>query len=185
MTSQGEPQDLQLKSIPPVQKENQIHDVPAIIQSYCSGGRSSSLAPVLVGTGALTESSRYQDTPALIHGAYPCALPSYQFGMPVVPLGQPQTAQIASVPFHAMSMYWQGYNEASIRTSHAPQQPSPQAISTMSFPSMFSNQLQAPEVQFLRGLRRSLINMILTRWDQVMHNQQKKPSKLVVTGCFK
>lgn len=139
--------DLQVKSTPPAQKEDQIHDDPAIIQSHCSGGLSSSLASASVGGGALTESSGYQDAPALVHRAYPGALPSYQSGMPVGPLGQPQTTQIAGVPSHAMSMYWQGYNETSINTSHAPQQPSPQATSTTSFPSALLNELQAPEIQ--------------------------------------
>ncbi|CBI29203.3 unnamed protein product, partial [Vitis vinifera] len=139
--------DLQVKSTPPAQKEDQIHDDPAIIQSHCSGGLSSSLASASVGGGALTESSGYQDAPALVHRAYPGALPSYQSGMPVGPLGQPQTTQIAGVPSHAMSMYWQGYNETSISTSHAPQQPSPQATSTTSFPSALPNELQAPEIQ--------------------------------------
>ena len=46
-----------------------------------------------------------------------------------------------------MSMYWQGYNKTSISTSHAPQQPSPQATSTTSFPSALLNELQAPEIQ--------------------------------------
>ena len=125
-------------------KEHNIYSFS--LQSHCSAGPSTSPASVSVSSGALIESSRHQDTPALVHRAYPCALPSYQSGMLVGPLGQPQTTQIAAGPSHAMPMYWQGYSEASISTSHAPQQPS-QVISSMSSLSTLPNQSQASEIQ--------------------------------------
>ena len=57
-----------------------------------------------------------------------------------------------------MSMYWQVYNKTSTSTSHAPQQPSPQATSTTSFPSALQNELQALKIR--ASLSMSLTNAL-------------------------
>ncbi|XP_059663077.1 protein decapping 5-like [Cornus florida] len=117
--------DLQVKSPPPSQKEEPIHNDPAIIQSHCSMKSSSSSRSVSVGGGSLTEFSSYQEPPALTSRGYPGALTSYQTGAQVGPSGHLQTSQTANMASFVMPMFWQGHDGTSNSISYAPQHPFP------------------------------------------------------------
>lgn len=133
--------DLQVKASPPVQTEEQIHNDPAIIQSHYAGVHLNSPPFASVGGKTLTESTRWQDTPALTSRTYTGVLPSYQS------VSQPAT-QLVGSPSSSMPMYWQGYNGTSGGISHASQQPIPfQPPSTGSFPLTMQGQWQTPEIQ--------------------------------------
>lgn len=135
--------DLQVKSSPAAQAE-QIHNDPAIIQSHYAGMHSNS-SFASNGGKTLTESTQWQDTPALKSRAYPGALPSYQSVTQVGPLDHvPATQGLSS----STPLYWQGHDGTSVSVSHAPQQPiSFQSPSSESFPLTMPRWLQAPEIQ--------------------------------------
>lgn len=144
----GDIKDLQVKSPPPAQTEEQIHNDPAIIQSHYAGMPLNSPPLASVGGKTLTESTQWQDTPALTSRAYPDALPSYQSVSQVGQLDHSATTQIAGSPSSSMPMYWQGYNGTAISISHDPQHLiSFQHPSRVSFPLTMQNQMQAPEIR--------------------------------------
>ncbi|EXC31028.1 hypothetical protein L484_021330 [Morus notabilis] len=129
--------DLQVKSSPPARKE-QIHDDPAIIQSQYAGvpASSSPLTPAI--KNSLTESTEWQDTPALTSRGYSGTLPS----------NQSATQQSENSTMSQTTMYWHGYNGASIGTSYPPQHHvNVQPPSVMSSPSTVQPLIQAPEIQ--------------------------------------
>lgn len=85
----------------------------------------------------MTDSTQWQDTPALTSRAYRGTLPS----------NQSATQQSEHSPVAQTTMYQQGYNGASIGTSHPPQhQVNVQPPAVMANPTM-QPFIQAPEIQ--------------------------------------
>ncbi|KAL5743200.1 hypothetical protein ACOSP7_029932 [Xanthoceras sorbifolium] len=127
--------DLEVKSSPPLQREEQIFEDPAIIQSHYAGVSTNSPPLTSVGGKTPTETSTWQDTPALTSRTNPGALPSYQ---PVTlgPLNYTQATPSAGSPAFSTPIYPQGYTGTSINVSQSPQLPIP-----FQFPSMVSPQL--------------------------------------------
>uniref|UniRef100_A0A5B7CA52 Decapping 5-like protein n=1 Tax=Davidia involucrata TaxID=16924 RepID=A0A5B7CA52_DAVIN len=142
--------DLQVKSSPTAQKEEPIHNDPAIIQSHCAVGSSSSSKSAAVGVGSLTDFSSYQESPALTNRAYPGTLPSHQSGSQVGSWGPLQTDQNVNVASFSMPMYWLGYNGTSSSIPSAPQHSIPfvpTSAATTSLPPTVQNLLHAPANQ--------------------------------------
>lgn len=134
--------DLEVKSSPPPQKEEQIYQDPAIIQSQYAGISTSSPLLSSVAGKTLTESSSWQDTPALTSKASAGALPSHQPGIQVGQFSHPRAAQNAASPSFPMPMYWQGYNGPSNNISS----PTPfQSSSTVSSPLTGPNRIWTSE----------------------------------------
>ncbi|XP_015896919.3 protein decapping 5 [Ziziphus jujuba] len=126
--------DLQVKSTPPTQTEEQIYNDPAIIQSHAG-------TPVSVSPSALTglpDSTRWQDTPALFSRGYPSLLSSNQSVGQAVPLELPPMIKTTNLPSPSMAML---YNGTSIDISH-----SPQNQFTVQAPSLMSHLLTAQQV---------------------------------------
>ncbi|XP_057965195.1 protein decapping 5-like [Malania oleifera] len=137
--------DLQVKSSPPAQTDEQMHNDPAIIQSHYAG--RSSLSSASVGGATSIESS--QDITALTTGACNESLSSYQSKTTHIgSWGHSPAAQTASVSSFSPPMDWQGYNDAASSVSHSSHLPKPiQPTSMPSFPSKVQNQLLASEIE--------------------------------------
>ncbi|KAK9928361.1 hypothetical protein M0R45_025501 [Rubus argutus] len=90
--------DLQVKSHAPAQREEQIHNDPAIIQSHYTGVPASSPPSALVGGKSLSEINQWQDTPSLSTKSNASVLPSYHSATEVGPSGHSFSTQIAGPP---------------------------------------------------------------------------------------
>ncbi|GLU05234.1 hypothetical protein SLE2022_223450 [Rubroshorea leprosula] len=140
--------DLQVKSSPPAQTNEQIHNDPAIIQSQYAGLPCNSSPIPSVGGRTLTESNQWQDTPVLSSRAYPSALPAHQSPSQSGPSNHSQTAQNAGGPSMPTSFFWQGYNGAPTSVSNAASNPiSLQSPLNLSPPMPVQNHLQAHQLQ--------------------------------------
>ncbi|KAJ0098318.1 hypothetical protein Patl1_22013 [Pistacia atlantica] len=140
--------DLEVKSSPPPQREEQIYEDPAIIQSQYAGVPLNSPPSASVGGKTLMESIPWQDTPALTTRDNPGALPTYQPVTQVGSLNQSQATKNTGAPSFATPMYWQGYNGRPINSSHSPLHPiSFHSPSTMSSPLTMQNDAQNPEIE--------------------------------------
>ncbi|KAJ0043706.1 hypothetical protein Pint_19430 [Pistacia integerrima] len=140
--------DLEVKSSPPPQREEQIYEDPAIIQSQYAGVPLNSPPSVSVGGKTLMESIPWQDTPALTTRDNPGALPTYQPVTQVGSLNQSQATKNTGAPSFATPMYWQGYNGIPINSSDSPLHPiSFHSPSTMSSPLTMQNDAQNPEIE--------------------------------------
>ncbi|OMP11971.1 hypothetical protein CCACVL1_00188 [Corchorus capsularis] len=129
--------DLQVKSSPPVQIDEQIPDDPAIIQSQFAGVPLSTSVSASVGGRTLTESTQWQDTPALTSKVHPSALPTHQFASQVdlsSSSNHSQVAQNAGSPLFSTSSYWQVQSGTPTNVTQAQQNPIP-----LQSPSMFSS----------------------------------------------
>ncbi|KAM1127306.1 hypothetical protein FF2_036958 [Malus domestica] len=133
--------DLQVKPPPSSQREERIHEDPAIIQSHYAGAPESSPPSALVGGKSLTETTHWQDTPALTsRGQHIGVLPSYHYGTDVGPSGNTSSTQLPSPPALSFPMYWQGYNGASLNMSDHPHNHIPlQSSSAISHPLTMQN----------------------------------------------
>lgn len=140
--------DLQVKSSPPAQVDEQVHNDPAIIQSQ-HAGLPGDFSPIpTVGGRTSTESTKWQDTPALSNRAYPSALSGSQSASH---LGSPnhfQGALNAGGPSVSVPQYWQGYNGSPTSVPGAAQNPiSVQSPSSLSSSLPIPNHLPAHGVQ--------------------------------------
>lgn len=136
--------DLQVKSSPPSQAEESIHNDPAIIQSQ-SASEPSSLPKSSAPTGVPSiESSPYMEASTLNMRSYPNAVPSHQSGAQARALGPSQTAQETMYSSHAMSSPWSGYNIATDVHAYG-RQPIPST--TASFPTLPN----VPEVSLVQA----------------------------------
>ncbi|KAL9410010.1 hypothetical protein AB3S75_048267 [Citrus x aurantiifolia] len=133
--------DLEVKSSPPPQKEEQIYQDPAIIQSQYAGISTNSPLLSSVAGKTLTESSSWQDTPTLTSKASAGSLLSHQPGTQVSQFNHPQAAQNAASPSFPLPIYWQGYNGPSNNISPTPFQSS----STVSSPLTGPNRIWTSE----------------------------------------
>lgn len=111
------------------------------MQSQYAGISTSSPLLSSVAGKTLTESSSWQDTPALTSKASADALPSHQPGIQVGQFSHPQAAQNAASPSFPMPMYGQGYNGPSNNISPIPFQSS----STVSSPLTGPNRIWTSE----------------------------------------
>ena len=129
-------------------KENQVHLhiwFALSLQSHYDGMHSNSSPFASNGGKTLTDSTQWQDTPALKTRAYPGVQPSYQSVTQVGPLDHVLATQGLS---SSTPLYWQGHDGTSVSVSHAPQQPiSFLSPSSESFPLTMPRQLQAPKTQ--------------------------------------
>lgn len=132
--------DLQVKSPAPAQREELIHNDPAIIQSHFTGVPASSPPSALVGGKSLSEINQWQDTPSLSTKSNASVLPSYHSATEVGPSGHSFSTQIAGPPALSLPMYGQGYNGASLNSYHHPHH-------HMQSPSAISHQNKAAENQ--------------------------------------
>lgn len=116
-------------------------------QSQYPGLRMNSL-PSLAAVGkTMTESSQWQDTPALTSRDSPGVLPSHQVASQVGQLNHPLATQSAASPSFSMPMYWQGYNGTPMNISHHPLNSFPlQSSSTVSSPLTKQNGIQTSEL---------------------------------------
>ncbi|KAF3449199.1 hypothetical protein FNV43_RR09927 [Rhamnella rubrinervis] len=134
--------DLQVKSTSPTQTEEQIHNDPAIIQSHYAGTPVSFSPSALAG---LTESSSWQDTPALLSKGYPTLLSSNQSIDQGCASELSPAAHTANSPSLSMAML---HNVTSTGVSHSPQsQFTVQPPSTISHLLKAQQELQAPSIQ--------------------------------------
>ncbi|WRX17455.1 FDF domain - like 2 [Theobroma cacao] len=139
--------DLQVKSPPPVQIDEQINNDPAIIQSQFAGVPLSPFPSVSVGGRTLTESTQWQDNPALASRVYPSALPTHQFSSQVYPSNYSLAAQNAGTPLFSTPLYWQGYNGTPSNVSQAQQNPIPvQSPSMLSSPLTVQSHVNNPDL---------------------------------------
>ncbi|KAL3498062.1 hypothetical protein ACH5RR_040794 [Cinchona calisaya] len=113
--------DLQVKSSPPSQVEELIQNDPAVIQSQCATGASSSLKHMQVSGGFLTEFSPYVETSAPNMRSYPTVSSSQQSAYQVGARGPSQTPQSTNFSSYAMPMPWQGYSGATSANAYAQQ----------------------------------------------------------------
>ncbi|XVE57279.1 hypothetical protein DITRI_Ditri04bG0078700 [Diplodiscus trichospermus] len=81
----------------------------------------SSTASIVSKT--LTESTQWQDTPALACRVYLNALPTHQFSPQVNSSNRSLAAQNAGSPLFSNQLYWHGYNETQINVPQAQQDP--------------------------------------------------------------
>ncbi|XP_052209688.1 decapping 5-like protein isoform X2 [Diospyros lotus] len=132
--------DLQVKSSPPVQREELIQNDPAIIKSHSLVGASNLSKSVSVGSGSLAQLSPYQEPFTSANLTYPIPLPSYQSGNPVGSLQSTQNVKLSTSP-----TYWPGYNEASSNIPYATQFSNPlvpSSSTTTSLPAAMQTYLQ-------------------------------------------
>ncbi|KAA8521065.1 hypothetical protein F0562_011780 [Nyssa sinensis] len=143
--------DLQVNSSPTAQTEELVLNDPAIIQSHCTVGPSSSSKSASIGVGSFTDFSSYQESPALTNRTYPGKLPSHQSGSQVGSWGYLQTNQNADVTSFSVPMYWLGYNGTSNSIPSAAQHPIPFVTTSAatSLPQTVLNLLRAPANQEL------------------------------------
>ncbi|XP_022716594.1 decapping 5-like protein isoform X1 [Durio zibethinus] len=143
--------DLQVKSSPPLQIDEQIHYDPAIIQSRFAGVSLCPSPSVSIGCRTLTESTQWQDTPALASRVYPSALPRHQFPPQVDPSNSSnhsQAAQNAGTPLFSNLLYWHGYSGTPINVSQAQQNPIPfQSLSMLSSPMTVQSHVNDPDLR--------------------------------------
>ncbi|XP_022738169.1 decapping 5-like protein [Durio zibethinus] len=142
--------DLQVKSYPPVQIDEQLHNDPAIIQSQLAGVPCSpSLSPTIGGRTSI-ESTQWQDTPALASRVYPSTLPTHQFASQVDPANSSnhsQAAQNVGPPLFSTPLYFHGYRGTSINVSQAQQNQIPfQSPSMLSSPLMVQCHVNTPDL---------------------------------------
>ncbi|XVF52163.1 hypothetical protein PTKIN_Ptkin04bG0242700 [Pterospermum kingtungense] len=141
--------DLQVKSHPPVQIDEQIHTDPAIIQSQFADVSNSTSPSASIGSRALVESTQWQDTPALSSRVYTSALPTNRFAAQVDPSNSSnhsQATQNAGTPLFSTPSYWQGYNGTPINVSQAQQNPIPfQFPSLSSSPMIVQSHVKGPD----------------------------------------
>ncbi|XP_060967243.1 protein decapping 5-like isoform X2 [Cannabis sativa] len=146
--------DLQVKSPPAVQTEEEIHNDPAIIQSHSAGMPVTSTPLASMRKNTLKESTQWQDTPSLTR-RYPGALPPYQSA---VQLGQPELSPVTQT-----SMYPQGYNATSISSLSNPHhQVTNQLPPVMLDPFTMQQLIQSPEIQASATLRPANISEFRT-----------------------
>ncbi|XP_021286851.1 protein decapping 5-like [Herrania umbratica] len=139
--------DLQVKSPPSVQIDEQINNDPAIIQSQFAGVPLSPSPSVSVGGRTLTESTQRQDTPALASRVYPSALPTHQFSSQAYPSNYSLAAQNVDTPLFSTPLYWQGYNGTPLNVSQAQQNPIPvQSPSMLSSPLTVQSHVNDPDL---------------------------------------
>nr|QNL13415.1 LSm14A-like protein [Dimocarpus longan] len=149
--------DLEVKSSPPPQKEEQLYEDPAIIQSQYAGVPMNSPPLTSVGGKTSTRTSLWQDTPALNTQTNPGALPAYH---PVTQAGLLNPSQItpsAGSPVFSTPIYHhqQGYGGTSVNKLYSPQLPIPfQSPSTVSPPLTAQNGTQtlSPHASPILGL---------------------------------
>ncbi|XP_077219836.1 protein decapping 5-like [Tasmannia lanceolata] len=115
--------DLQVKSSPPVQPTQPIHNDPAIIQSHYSRPASVSMSVPSVGSGTVTDLNSHTAQLGLPRSTFQGGLPLYQPGGNFSSWGSsppPPTANGSGLP---MPMYWQGFYGPSSGLPHVQQQP--------------------------------------------------------------
>ncbi|KAK2647779.1 hypothetical protein Ddye_015268 [Dipteronia dyeriana] len=157
--------DLEVKSSPPPNREEQIYEDPAIIQSQYAGIPTNSPPSTSVAGKTSTETSLWQDTPALTSRTNPGALPSYQPVTQVGPLNFTQATPSSGSPAFSTPIYQQGYNGTSLNISHSPQLPIPfQSPSMVSPPLTAQNGVQtynfhASPISGLTNVSRSATNL--------------------------
>ncbi|XVE99984.1 hypothetical protein REPUB_Repub03eG0247100 [Reevesia pubescens] len=140
--------DLQVKSSPPVQIDEQLHKDPAIIQSQFAGvPLSPSLSPSIGGRTS-SESTQWQDTPALVSRLYPTALPTHQFASQADPSNHSQAAQNSGTPLFSTPLYGHRYSGTPINVSQVQQNPIPlQSPSMLSSPMTVQSHVNSPHLQ--------------------------------------
>ncbi|EEF42543.1 conserved hypothetical protein [Ricinus communis] len=146
--------DLQVKTAPPAQKEEPVHDDPAIIQSHYAGVPLSSSASASVDGTPFIESAQGQDMPAPNSGAYSTSYPPFQSANHVVSPNLSQATENTAQSF-SMPMYWQGYDGTSFNRSYTPQHSLPFQSPPMASSSVLvQNQMQTLglEVSSVMGL---------------------------------
>ncbi|XP_011082178.1 protein decapping 5 isoform X2 [Sesamum indicum] len=100
--------DLQVKTAPPVQKEDQIFTDPAIIQSNIYEGPSSSSKSMSATGGSLTESNLHSEPSAMNARSYSNILPSHQSGTQLGIWNSSQSTNSAASSY-GMLTQMQGY----------------------------------------------------------------------------
>ncbi|KAL0312329.1 UNVERIFIED_CONTAM: Decapping 5-like protein [Sesamum radiatum] len=103
--------DLQVKTAPPVQKEEQIFTDPAIIQSNIYEGPSSSSKSLSATGGSLTESDLYSEPSAMNARSYSNILPSHHSGTQLGIWSSSQSTNSAASSY-GMPTQMQGYSGA-------------------------------------------------------------------------
>lgn len=105
--------DLQVKSSLPTQKEEQVPNDPAIIQSRGSAGPSSSLKSYTVGGGSSAHFSSFQEHGTSANTASPGTGPSYQSGLIARPGSSSVAARNADLASSAIPLDTRGYSGTS------------------------------------------------------------------------
>ncbi|KAK4435592.1 protein decapping 5 [Sesamum alatum] len=112
--------DLQVKTAPPVQKEEPIFTDPAIIQSNIYEGPSSSSKSMSATGGSLTESNLYSEPSAMNARSYSNILPSHHSGTQLGIWSSSQSTNSA-VSSYGMPTQMQGYSGAPVGNGGAQQ----------------------------------------------------------------
>ncbi|XWS49372.1 hypothetical protein CRYUN_Cryun13aG0158000 [Craigia yunnanensis] len=132
-----------------MQIDEQIHNDPAIIQSQFAGVSVSPSSTASIGSRTLTESTQWQDTPALASRVYMTALPTHQFAPQVDPSNSSnhsQAAQNAGTPLFSTPLYWHGYSGTPINVSQSQQNSIPfQSLSMLSSPMTVQSHVNSPD----------------------------------------
>ncbi|KAE8690226.1 Decapping 5-like, putative isoform 2 [Hibiscus syriacus] len=113
--------DLRVKSFPPMQMDEQLHNDPAIIQSQFSGVPLGSSPSTSIGGRASIESPQRKDTPALAIRAHQSALPSHLLAYQVDPSNHSQAAENTGSPLFSTPLYCHGCSRALINVSQTQQ----------------------------------------------------------------
>ncbi|KAK8495668.1 hypothetical protein V6N13_013357 [Hibiscus sabdariffa] len=113
--------DLQFKSWPPVQIDEQLRNDPATFQSQFSGVPLGSSPSASNDGRASTESTQWKDTPALASRAYQRALATHQFAYQVDPSNHSQAAENTGSPSFSTPLYCHGCSRALIDFSQTQQ----------------------------------------------------------------
>ncbi|KAK8626323.1 hypothetical protein V6N13_133974 [Hibiscus sabdariffa] len=113
--------DLQFKSWPPMQIDEQLCNDPAIFQSQVSGVPLGSSPSASIGGRASTESTQWKDTPALASRGYQRALPTHRFAYQVDPSNHSQAAESTGSPSFSTPLYCHGCSRALIDVSQTQQ----------------------------------------------------------------
>ncbi|KAL0330994.1 UNVERIFIED_CONTAM: protein decapping 5 [Sesamum angustifolium] len=103
--------DLQVKTAPPVQKEEQVFTDPAIIQSNIYEGPSSSSKSMSATGGSVTESNLYSEPSAMNARSYSNILPSHHSGTQLGIWSSSQSTNSAASSY-GMPTQMQGYSGA-------------------------------------------------------------------------
>ncbi|XP_044504277.1 decapping 5-like protein isoform X3 [Mangifera indica] len=145
--------DLEVKSSPSPQREDQIYEDPAIIQ-YAGVPMNSPPSASFSGK-TLMESIPWQDTSALTTRDNPGEMLTYQPVTQVGSLNQSEASKNSGAQSFSTPMYWQGYNGRSSNSSHSPLHPiSFYSPSTVSSPLTMQNDAEnsEPEASLVFGL---------------------------------
>ncbi|XP_010265303.1 PREDICTED: protein decapping 5-like [Nelumbo nucifera] len=137
--------DLQVKSSPPVQSTQPIHNDPAIIQSHYPHPASVSTSlPSAAAGGPVTDLNSHTAQMGLPRSTFQGGLPLYQPGGSLGSWGSsgpPPSANGSGLP---MPMYWQGYYGPSSGLPHVPQQSMPRPPPGLSVPPSLQQPMQYP-----------------------------------------